>query len=147
MPNQVAQRITDSVLMTAVSRISMALSIPVVIFVYSLFMRNMDYRLVNLENTIKINLTTEMSVRLAEVLQAYQGLDKRVSVVENRQINEAATQAKSQAEINSKMDKLADSISTLADAVSKQTITTAVILDRLQYNGLTPPKELLPNGK
>lgn len=135
---QSAQRLVDSVIVTALARVSMLLALPTLGLIFWLYSGWQDERLEKLQTQID---QTQQSAKEASVLALK--LSDRLVAVETKQVQDAASSERFQAATLNRLDRVQDSIVGLSNTVSALTATLqAIVEDRRtgrSQSGRGPP--------
>ncbi len=144
MPNTSAEKISENVLLTAVARVSMALALPaigLIAFLGSSWLetkfeaqdRNIAAQSTASENQSKITTArVETGERAAQsAIDQAGAVNGRLSIVETKQSENAASSEKFQTATLNRLDRVQDSIVGLSNAVSA---LTAVMQTQLENN-------------
>lgn len=135
---QSAQRLVDSVIVTALARLSMLLALPTLGLIFWLYSGWQDERLEKLQTQID---QTQQSAKEASVLALK--LSDRLVAVETKQVQDAASSERFQAATLNRLDRVQDSIVGLSNTVSALTATLqAIVEDRRtgrSQSGRGPP--------
>lgn len=121
---QSAQKLVDSVIVTALARLSMLLALPTLGLIFWLYSGWQDGKLETLQRQI------DQTQRAAqEVSSLAIKLSDRLVAVETKQVQDAASSEKFQAATLSRLDRVQDSIVGLSNTVSALTATLQTIVD------------------
>ncbi len=121
---QPAQRLVDSVIVTALARLSMLLALPTLGLIFWLYSGWQDERLEKLQTQID---QTQQSAKEASILALK--LSDRLVAVETKQVQDAASSERFQAATLNRLDRVQDSIVGLSNTVSALTATLQSIVE------------------
>ena len=121
---QSAQRLVDSVIVTALARLSMLLALPTLGLIFWLYSGWQDERLEKLQTQID---QTQQSAKEASVLALK--LSDRLVAVETKQVQDAASSERFQAATLNRLERVQDSIVGLSNTVSALTATLQAIVE------------------
>lgn len=135
---QSAQMLVDSVIVTALARLSMLLALPTLGLIFWLYSGWQEERLEKLQKQID---QTQQSAKESSVLGLK--LSDRLVAVETKQVQDAASSERFQAATLNRLDRVQDSIVGLSNTVSALTATLqAIVEDRRtgrSESGRRPP--------
>ncbi|MBZ9986048.1 hypothetical protein LB572_02940 [Mesorhizobium sp. BH1-1-5] len=121
MPNA-SQKIAENVLLLAVARISMALALPTIGLLFWLYSSWQTDQL----QTIRENVASVQQSANGAATQASK-LSERLTAVETKQVQDAASSEKFQSATLTRLDRVQDSIVGLSNAVAALTATLQAI--------------------
>lgn len=142
MPNTASEKIADNVLLLAVARVSMALAMPtigLIAFLGSQWLEGkfaaQDQRIVA-QSTASDNQSKITTARIETVEKAAQSaidqagtVNGRLSIVETKQNENAASNEKFQSATLARLDRVQDSLVGLSNAVSALTATLQTVIE------------------
>ncbi len=142
MPNTASERITENVLLTAIARMSMALSLPALGFVAYLFNANLEQKFEAQDKAIAAQATAsenqsrivtarvESVERIAQAATEQAGMvNNQLSVLKSEQASASVSNEKFQQNTLTRLDRLSDSLTGLSNAVSALTAVTQSMLE------------------
>ncbi len=143
MPNA-SQEIADNVLLLAIARISMALALPVIGTLAFFGSQWLDSRF-EAQNATMENQSRITTARIETVERTAQSaidqsdkVNNRLSIVETKQSENAASNEKFQIATLNRLDRVQDSLVGLSNAVSALTATLQTIIENNRNRA--PPK-------
>ena len=118
------QKVVDSVIVTALARLSMLLALPTIGFIFYLYSGWQENKLEAVRAQIAIlERSTNQSSTLASKLS------DRLIAVETKQVQDAATSQKFQSDTLNRLDRVQDSLVGLSNTVSALTATLQNVVD------------------
>jgi hypothetical protein len=117
-----SRKIAENVILTVISRISMALAIPVICALFWLYNGWQDDKL----NTIRAQVTT-VQESAQDASEKASKLSDRLISVETKQVQDSAASDKFQQATLTRLDRVQDSLVGLSNAVSALTATIQAI--------------------
>jgi len=121
---QSAQKLVDSVIVTALARLSMLLALPTLGLIFWLYSNWQGDKLATMQMQIE---QTQHDAKEASRLAIK--LSDRLVAVETKQVQDAASSEKFQSATLSRLDRVQDSIVGLSNTVSALTATLQAIVD------------------
>lgn len=119
-----ARRITDSVIMTAIARLSMVLAIPTICLLAWLYQGWQDDKLDAVRKQV-----TSAEIAAKDASQKADKVSDRLIVVETKQARDAESSSRFQAEMLQRQDRMQDAIVDLSNSVSALTATVKALAD------------------
>ncbi|MEE9923764.1 MAG: hypothetical protein PBV01_10435 [Brucella anthropi] len=121
-----SQKVVDSVIVTAISRLSMVLALPTIGLIFWLYSGWQDGKFEAVQAQIN-----QIKVSGDATAKETSDLSKRLIAVETKQVQDAATSQKFQSDTLVRLDRVQDSLVGLSNAVAALTATLqGVVEDR-----------------
>lgn len=134
-----ASRITNSVIMTAIARISMVVAIPTICLLAWLYQSWQDDKLDVIRKQV-----TSAEIAATTASDKAGTVSDRLIAVETKQARDAEASARFQSEMLSRQDRMQDAIVGLSNAVSSLTATVQALADNQRRSRDEPPPRSPP---